>query len=357
MITGDGQQFLLRADNDKEMEDWMLKINYAATLKTTGVRMRPTRRDGDKLKREDKAKEKVSELSDRIDEQVKLLDRELQLRRNLMVLSPYQKSTKDRILLFAETLGKRIKTKRIELQRLICYRDYLESELSFSTCQQTRKLSLPTHLYPFPSNTTTTPPPRSSLVFTATTENEPISNQSTSTSSSHHNILENSSAISQDDGEEVDANDDDDDDDDDDVVDDDEEEEEEDDKGVKSISSDSRSSFSANEEETPQLPSFSFPKSFIESLSFMDAGNVKTASDKAVEMDRMMRRRSQSNPVLPRPTIVVDKKLLLEPPHRRQRSGSEASSVKEDDDDMSVIIVNDSEELLTDPTWPITPTH
>ncbi|KAI7894894.1 uncharacterized protein EV154DRAFT_458791 [Mucor mucedo] len=326
LITGDGQQFLLRADNDKEMEDWMLKINYAATLKTTGVRMRPTRRDGDKLKREDKAKEKVSELSDRIDEQVKLLDRELQLRRNLMVLSPYQKSTKDRILLFAETLGKRIKTKRIELQRLICYRDYLESELSFSTCQQTRKLSLPTHLYPFPPNTTTTPPPRSSLVFTATTENEPISNQSTSTSSSHHNMMETSSAISQDDGEEVDANDDDDDDDDDDDV-------------------------------TPQLPSFSFPKSFIESLSFMDAGNVKTASDKAVEMDRMMRRRSQSNPVLPRPTIVVDKKLLLEPPHRRQRSGSEASSVKEDDDDMSVIIVNDSEELLTDPTWPITPTH
>lgn len=353
LITGDGQQFLLRADNDKEMEDWMLKINYAATLKTTGVRMRPTRKDGDKLKREDKAKEKVSELSDRIDEQVKLLDRELQLRRNLMVLSPYQKSTKDRIISFAETLGKRIKTKRIELQRLICYRDYLESELSFSNCQQTRKLSLPTHLYPFPPTTTTTPPPRSSLVFTST-ENEPISNQSTSTCSSHQHRMETSSAISQDDddddGEEVNA----DEEDEDDVV----EEEEEEDKGVKSISSDSRSSFSANEEEeASQLPSFSFPKSFIESLSFMDTGNVKTASDKAVEMDRMMRRRSQSNPVLPRPTIVVDKKLLLEPPHRRQRSGSEASSVKEDDDDMSVIIVNESEELLTDPTWPITPTH
>lgn len=354
LITGDGQQFLLRADNDKDMEDWMLKINYAATLKTTGVRMRPTRRPNDtkeyryntdKLKREEKAKDKVQELSDRIDEQVKLLDRELQLRRNLMVLTPYQKSTKDRILSFAETLGKTIKTKRIELQRLICYRDYLECELSFSTSQnqQSRKLSLPlpTHLYAFQQPSSTAQKKLSSLIFTTENETPPISNTSTSSTSSshHHAMMESSSAISQED-----------------------EEDDDDDKGVKSISSDSQSSsYSANEEDssTPQLPSFSFPKSFIESLSFMDAANVKTASDKAVEMDRIMRRRSQSNPVLPNIRPIIDKKLLLEPPSRgRQRSGSEASSVKEDDDDMSVIIVNDSEELLTDTShWPTTPTN
>lgn len=371
LITGDGQQFLLRAENDKDMEDWMLKINYAATLKTTGVRMRPTRRPNDsnrsidtreqryitdKLKREDKAKEKVQELSDRIDEQVKLLDRELQLRRNLMVLSPFQKSTKDRILSFAETLGKTIKTKRVELQRLICYRDYLECELSWCTSQhqqsQSRKLSLPlpTHLYSF-TPSTTAQKKVSNLIFTAPVdESSPISNTtSTSTaSSSHHNILGSSSAISREDEDDDDVDDDDDD----------------DDKGVKSISSDSRSSFSANDDDnnssTPQLPSFSFPKSFIESLSFMDKPNIKTASDKAVEMDRIMRRRSQSNPVLPNNRPIVDKKLLLlEPPKNgRQRSGSEASSVKEDDDDMSVIIVNDSEEQLTDSAaWPSTPTN
>jgi hypothetical protein len=287
----------------------------------------------DRIKREEKAKDKVKELSDRIDEQVKLLDRELQLRRNLMVLVPSQKSTKDRIITFAETLGKRIKTKRIELQRLECYRDYLESELSWCLSQhqqqqiQSRKLSLPlpTHLYSFTSNnnnnnTTTTTPTSvendtikklSNLVFTTDpSEESPISNNTTSssTTSSLHgrNILEDSSMTSKD-------------------------------------------------EESPQLPVFAFP-----SQPFNDNTIIKSATDKVVEMDRIMRRRSQSNPVLPNNNsnrLIVDKKLLLEKPKsgNRTRSGSEASSVKEDDDDMSVIIINDSEELLAESnSWPTT---
>jgi hypothetical protein len=369
LITGDGQQFLLRAEDDKDMEDWMLKINYAATLKTTGVRMRPTKRPStydvkslDRSKREEKAREKVQELSDRIDEQVKLLDRELQLRRNLMVLVPFQKSTKDRILSFADTLGKKLRKKRIELQRLECYRDYLECELSWCTSQQqqqqSRKMSLPlpSHLYTFipdQSASSTLPTRRESikkltnLVFTAPSdESLPVSNtvsSSSTTASSHNMLLESSSALS---GEEHD-------------------ETEERIIISKSISSDSRSSLSShqhNEEEeeeeeeedtspTPQLPPFAFPKSFIEGINFMDSKNVKAASNKAVEMDRMMRRRSQSNPVPINRQIVDKKLLLLEPPKQlvgRQRSGSEASSVQGDDDDMSVIIVNDSEELLAD---------
>ncbi|KAI8369074.1 hypothetical protein BD560DRAFT_397943 [Blakeslea trispora] len=114
LITGDGQQFLMRAEDDQDMEDWMLKINYAATIKTTGVRLRPHNHptvrshqsdkdpQSDRAKREERARAKVHELSDRIDEQVRLLDRELQLRRNLMVLAPQQKSTKDRILSFSD---------------------------------------------------------------------------------------------------------------------------------------------------------------------------------------------------------------------------------------------------------------
>ncbi|GAN02490.1 conserved hypothetical protein [Mucor ambiguus] len=410
LITGDGQQFLLRAEDDQDMEDWMLKINYAATLKTTGVRMRPTKKpsnsestrsvdttthnkyNADRLKREDKAREKVIELTQRIDEQVKLLDRELQLRRNLMALTPCQKATKDRILLFADTVGKKLKTKRIELQRLQCYRDYLESELSWCASQQQqqqqqqqRKMSLPlpSHLYTFTashnntnsaSNNAVTLPvgsgtgqregiqKLSNLVFTAPPSDEPspVTTSSSTTSSSHHMLLESSSGTSDlahsashlhsaisdcesvqgiqeqhQDGHNDDKTNDDDDDDD-----------------------DGKSNDSA-----PQLPSFSFPKSFIEGVSFMDSRNVKTASDKAVEMDRIMRRRSQSNPVMPLNTrpALIDKKLLLVDATSatkggRQRSGSEASSVQGDDDDMSVVIVNDSEELLTDTSsWPTTP--
>lgn len=372
LITGDGQQFLLRAEDEKDMEDWMLKINYAATLKTTGVRMRPTKRPSvhdtkslDRSKREEKAREKVQELSDRIDEQVKLLDRELQLRRNLMVLVPCQKSTKDRILSFADTLGKKLKSKRIELQRLECYRDYLECELSWCTSQQqqpqSRKMSLPlpSHLYSFipppisPDQPASATLPASldkresikkltNLVFTAPSEESSsvpnTASSSSTTTSSHNMLLKSSSAVSGDEHDET---------------------EEERIVISKSSSSDSRISLSSEQDDedeeesspTPQLPPFAFPKSFVEGINFMDSKNVKTASNNVVEMDRMMRRRSQSNPAPINRQIVDKKLLLLEPPKQlvgRQRSGSETSSVQGDDDDMSVIIVNDSEELLAD---------
>ncbi|KAI8644289.1 hypothetical protein BD408DRAFT_441929 [Parasitella parasitica] len=381
LITGDGQQFLLRAEDDKDLEDWMLKINYAATLKTTGVRMRPTKKsndstrsvdtnkcNADRLKREEKAKEKVNELTSRIDEQVNLLDRELQLRRNLMVIIPCQKTTKDRILAFADTIGKKLKTKRIELQRLQCYRDYLECELSWCESQQKqqqqqqqqqqqRKMSLPlpSHLYTFTAShnhSSLTLPvgggrresikKLSNLVFTAPSdEPSPATTSSSTTSSSHHMLLESSGISDQNatfrnatsDGESISSND----------VDVNDQERQDDDNHDDDNAGDEDGN-AKNNDSVPQLPLLSFPKSLIEGLSFMNSKNIKTASNKAVEMDRIMRRRSQSNPVMP----IIDKKLLLvEASSRggRQRSGSEASSVQGDDDDMSVVIVNEPEEL------------
>ncbi|OBZ87260.1 Protein transport protein sec73 [Choanephora cucurbitarum] len=167
LIVGDGQQFLMRAEDDQDMEDWMLKINYAATIKTTGVRLQSKSKES---RREERARAKVDELSDRIDEQVRLLDRELQLRRNLMVFVPQQKSTKDRILSFSDAVGKRIKMKRIELQRLECYRDFLEAELSwYQSTYPTRKMSLPlpTHLCSFVQPQGKENKKLSNLVFTA----------------------------------------------------------------------------------------------------------------------------------------------------------------------------------------------
>ncbi|CAO3701866.1 unnamed protein product [Rhizopus stolonifer] len=138
MIMSDGQHFLLRASSHEDMDDWMLKINYAAALKTTGVVVRPFKRR-DKTedagfsteKREERAKEKINELCNQIEDQCLILDRELQLRRNLMVLLPCQRSTKDRLIAYAEMTGKRINDKRIDLQQLECYRDFLEAELAW----------------------------------------------------------------------------------------------------------------------------------------------------------------------------------------------------------------------------------
>ncbi|KAI9265628.1 hypothetical protein BY458DRAFT_513480 [Sporodiniella umbellata] len=147
LITGDGNQYLLRAKTEEEMNDWMLKINYAASLKTTGVGIRSFKRRStheERYQRQKEAEEKVKELSDRSERQQCLLDRELQLRHTLFAFSPLQKSTRDRLLVFADQVGERIRHQRIELQRLLCYQDYLESEIAW--CQlanQDRKLSLP----------------------------------------------------------------------------------------------------------------------------------------------------------------------------------------------------------------------
>lgn len=321
LITGDGQQFLLRADNEKDMEDWMLKINYAATLKTTGVRIKPTskrqeqKQSIEKIKVEDQAKEKVEELTSRIDEQVRILDRELQLRRNLMVLQPFQKATKDRIISFADTLGKRIRTKRIELQRLQCYRDYLECELNWYTSQkQSRKMSLPSYHYSL------IPPAIANATNSASTlpiiKNDHHAKKIDSsmfqpTTPIRRNLIEPapSSALSK-----------------------------ENDKHIKVLK---------EEETTPQIPPFKFS---VEPLDFeQETTKPKVVSDKAMEIDRIMRRRSQSNPIIPnsRSHNLIDKKLLLTPKQAgRQRSGSEASSVQGDDDDLSVVIINDTEDII-----------
>ncbi|ORZ25272.1 hypothetical protein BCR42DRAFT_485465 [Absidia repens] len=174
LITGDGQQFLIRCDSAEDVDDWIQKINYMSTMKTTSVRLRPkssaTEDDAtpngsshrqhnhqhslsyqqQKLlhgthyyqqndsssshhwaKRESKAKSKVISLSEKLLEHKRSLEKDEQLRNQLMVLTPVQKATKDRMLLFAETIGKRLLDQRISLQRLECYREYIERELFF----------------------------------------------------------------------------------------------------------------------------------------------------------------------------------------------------------------------------------
>ncbi|KAI7904561.1 uncharacterized protein BX663DRAFT_321041 [Cokeromyces recurvatus] len=390
LITGDGQQFLFRTEDDKEMEDWMLKINYAATLKTTGIRMRPIttmpslakrsfsssgysnlanqQKYADRLKREMKANEKVEELTIRIDEQVKLLDRELQLRRNLMVLTPYIRPTRDRILAFADSVGKRIKSKRIELQRLQCYRDFLECELAWCHSQnehqkqqKLRKMSLPLpshssdaysvtdnntksshHAIPLTEKNKGTVKRSSDIVTTApsTSSTSLSSALSSSTISSGQHLLDDTlSAIS--------GN----------------EEEEDNDSQHESerIASHHDTASYHDILPTSQPPAFKFPKSIIDGLfSFTDSEkkkkNVKvvvTKPDnnedvKETGLKQMIRRRSQSNPIFPNSNNKKILSFLELSPIRRQRSGSEASSVQADDDYMSVVIVNDQEESPND---------
>lgn len=58
LMTGDGQLFLLRAKNNADLDDWMLKINYAAASKTNNVRLRPPRQNAHRDKRQEVIKVK-----------------------------------------------------------------------------------------------------------------------------------------------------------------------------------------------------------------------------------------------------------------------------------------------------------
>ncbi|KAJ7456682.1 hypothetical protein FB451DRAFT_1276828 [Mycena latifolia] len=40
-VMQDGRQFLLQSSNERELNEWISRINYASTFKTAGVRMRP----------------------------------------------------------------------------------------------------------------------------------------------------------------------------------------------------------------------------------------------------------------------------------------------------------------------------
>ncbi|OAD78356.1 hypothetical protein PHYBLDRAFT_69695 [Phycomyces blakesleeanus NRRL 1555(-)] len=398
LITGDGQQFLLRAEDDADLEDWMLKINYAAAIKTTGTRLRQWRYPSDqrpvdrreqrklveRAKREEKAALAISNLSDDIVNHVKALDQDLQLRRNLMVLIPLQKSTKDRILALAELVGKRIREKRIELQRLECYRSFIEKELSWCSSEVVhRKMSAPhVHTHYLAQRSSTVP-----ILVKDSPSQRQQENEHKQEMLSVHQIDDNRNSIG---GpgfvpkrtssllklsalatSEIDisnrsespvqilARSDDDDDD--------------DDYNNKNsngnsndscrringhyLQSDDTLEFGHDNTRTDSTDALLLPPS-DESVAWTSDGKAK---QRVTELDRLMRRRSRSHPIMPnsrligqamaggKPRPLLDVPLVNTRLANRERSSSEVSSVQ-DDDDVSVIVINnnDTEESPTD---------
>ncbi|KAG0163693.1 hypothetical protein DFQ28_000501 [Apophysomyces sp. BC1034] len=415
LITGDGQQFLMRAENDADMEDWMLKINYAATIKTTGIRLRPSRRLsshnglGDRreqrklveqARREEKAKAKVLELSESIANHMRSLDHDIQLRLNLMILVPLQKSTKDRILGFAETVGKRIQAKRYDLQRLECYRECMERELHWwLSTNPTRKMSAPllSHPYAAPfviqrSSTSPSPTPRkledlpfahSHLTVSPHKMDEDIMwahghVQIPKRTSSllkpeqlkifppHQRISQRHEVVAKEVPPKIET----------------EKLDGEDDSDwnprrascpqipplpadTKAASSEDACEPSTSDNTEPEQHDRGDHLQAMEKTQLPLKSNIKMSSAaKVSEMDKLMRRRSRSNPIMPNDLLIrsTHASKLLDVPSgviNRERSGSEASSVRDDDDNMSVIMVNESEEDLTASlhSWTLTPAH
>ncbi|KAG0231065.1 hypothetical protein BGW41_002321 [Actinomortierella wolfii] len=171
LVCPNGKQYLFRAENEREMNDWMSKINYATAFKTAGVRLRnyrvawaddvvwirddqgryQLRRRRKKTNTEDLSQEqqniqqrrqqfdegraeliksKLKDIDNLIHSCATSLANELRHTRNLEVMIPLQPSTRQRIILSATEAGKRLRNLMLERTKLDCYRTILERDLA-----------------------------------------------------------------------------------------------------------------------------------------------------------------------------------------------------------------------------------
>ncbi|CCM00934.1 uncharacterized protein FIBRA_02981 [Fibroporia radiculosa] len=79
--------------------------------------------------RSDIIRSKIHDLEERISLIRTQLDTDMRFVRNLAVLTPFQRSTRDRVQLAVQGAAKRIMQMRLEMEKLVCYRDVLSDDL------------------------------------------------------------------------------------------------------------------------------------------------------------------------------------------------------------------------------------
>ncbi|KAB8349701.1 hypothetical protein FH972_023716 [Carpinus fangiana] len=160
---------VLLADNESEMNDWLAKLNYAATCTTTNVRLPPrtasapalhdsgerqtlgqdenlrlapvtTHDERHQIKEGTKAgwaesatqrqlRSKIEASEERIKDASKKLDENLKTARHLEILAPFPNKTRGDLLSFGARMAHNIKWSRYDVLRCMCQRDILTSEL------------------------------------------------------------------------------------------------------------------------------------------------------------------------------------------------------------------------------------
>ena len=170
-IRHGGIQEYFLAESESEMNDWLAKLNYAATFKTAGVRMRGVvggnyegqrvrviRRLGDSsgARIVDSPSGEVSILKGGIDQQLATdisnarrqivdqkihdseqrlmnantqLDAYLRNARHLSILTPIQAKTREQVVLAAGALAAKLQWVRMDMWKLKCHRDILVQDL------------------------------------------------------------------------------------------------------------------------------------------------------------------------------------------------------------------------------------
>jgi Sec7 domain/PH domain len=169
-IKHGGFEEIFLANSEPDMNDWLGKLNYAATFRTAGVRMRglvgtPHESDRHQLIRKDSQmstisnesqsadpfapsckidpqiaweimfyrrqiiNERISDFDEKLAVAQKELDHLLRDARHLQILLPIQGKTREAIILAAGRMSAKLKWTRIEILRAKCHRDMLRSDL------------------------------------------------------------------------------------------------------------------------------------------------------------------------------------------------------------------------------------
>ena len=174
-IKHGGFEEVFLANSESDMNDWLGKLNYAATFRTAGVRMRgmvgspyegeryPMRRKDSQLStlsyeshhqdaaagsshpidpqmaweilyyRRQIINEKLSDYDEKLANTQKELDNLLRNARHLQILLPIQPKTREVLILAAGRMSAKLKWTRVELWRTKCHRDLLRADLELES--------------------------------------------------------------------------------------------------------------------------------------------------------------------------------------------------------------------------------
>lgn len=229
-----GRQFLLQAESEMQRNEWIAHVNYASAFKTAGIRMRlgsisdtaavTTRRtilsssslgegNCDNQPRSPRRSSvsqspssvtrasmdsepgvqsrsrivlsKIRELESKIKTTREQLNSEIRVVRNIAVLTPFQRSTRDRLQNSVVSLARRVRQLRLEIVRLTCYRDVLQADLASEERHQKRsRMSL--QLDDHPRSKESSPVPRMTLSVYDDNAAMDMSRQSSSRSDLSH---------------------------------------------------------------------------------------------------------------------------------------------------------------------------
>ncbi|KAM5469197.1 hypothetical protein MauCBS54593_004550 [Microsporum audouinii] len=141
LVRNGGYEEVFLANSDIEMADWVNLINYAATYRTSGIRMRgsekgklanadPQHSQEAHAARRAQISAHIKEANEKLFVSQRQVDLLLRNARHLQHLTPIHTRTRGQVILAAGRMAAKVKWARLELERLKCHRGILARDLA-----------------------------------------------------------------------------------------------------------------------------------------------------------------------------------------------------------------------------------